>query len=97
MVGKCTVEEVHRLHHQKIGLTTTILVSLQNGQGSRRLTLPYSFKDYLCEDFNILKAEINSLTCKLPVGNSSAGEMAFKWTYDALYQIRDDIRARGEK
>jgi len=36
-------------------------------------------------------------TYRIPVGNSSAGEMAFKFTYDALYQIRDDIRARGEK
>ena len=36
-------------------------------------------------------------TYRIPVGNSSAGEMACEWTYDALYQIRDDIRARGEK
>ena len=36
-------------------------------------------------------------TYRIPVGNSSAGEMAFKWTYDALYQIRDDIRARGQE
>ena len=36
-------------------------------------------------------------TYRIPVGNSSAGEMAFKFTYDALYQIRDDIRARGQE
>lgn len=34
---------------------------------------------------------------RIPVGNSSAGEMACEWTYDALKEIRDEIRARGEK
>ena len=29
---------------------------------------------------------------KIPVGNSAAGEMACEWTYDALKQIRDDIK-----
>lgn len=34
---------------------------------------------------------------QIPVGNSPAGELAFDWTYDALKQIRDEIRARGVK
>lgn len=34
---------------------------------------------------------------RIPVGNSAAGEMACEWTYDALHEIRDAIRARGEK
>ena len=29
-------------------------------------------------------------------GNSVAGELAREWTYGALKEIRDDIRARGE-
>lgn len=33
---------------------------------------------------------------QIPVGNSAAGEMACEWTYDALHEIRDTIRARGE-
>jgi hypothetical protein len=33
---------------------------------------------------------------RIPVGNSSAGEMACEWTYDALKEIRDEIRARGK-
>jgi hypothetical protein len=33
---------------------------------------------------------------QIPVGNSPAGELACEWTYDALKEIRDDIRARGE-
>lgn len=31
-------------------------------------------------------------TYRIPVGNSPAGEMACEWTYDALKDIRDDIR-----
>lgn len=31
----------------------------------------------------------------IPVGNSASGEMACRWTYDALHEIRDDIRERG--
>ena len=30
---------------------------------------------------------------KIPVGNSAAGEMAQEWTYEALKEIRDEIRA----
>jgi hypothetical protein len=33
---------------------------------------------------------------QIPVGNSAAGEMARDWTYDALKEIRDEIRERGE-
>ena len=32
---------------------------------------------------------------RIPVGNSVAGELAREWTYTALKEIRDDIRARG--
>lgn len=31
-------------------------------------------------------------TYRIPVGNSSAGELACEWTYDAIKEIRDDIR-----
>ena len=34
---------------------------------------------------------------RIPVGNSVAGELAREWTYYALKEIREDIRARGEK
>lgn len=33
----------------------------------------------------------------IPVGNSAAGEMASEWTYQALKEVRDDIKARGEE
>lgn len=32
---------------------------------------------------------------QIPVGNSPAGELARDWTYDALKQIRQEIRERG--
>jgi len=31
-------------------------------------------------------------THRCPVGNSAAGEMAREWTYDALKEIRDEIK-----
>ena len=33
---------------------------------------------------------------RIPVGNSRSGELACEWTYDALKEIRDEIRARGQ-
>ena len=33
---------------------------------------------------------------QIPVGNSAAGEMACKWTYDALNEIRNDIMEHFE-
>ena len=32
---------------------------------------------------------------RIPVGNSASGELACKWTYDALHEIRDMIKERG--
>jgi hypothetical protein len=34
---------------------------------------------------------------QIPVGNSSAGERAADWTYDALRSIRAEIRERRNK
>ena len=31
-------------------------------------------------------------THRIPVGNSTAGEMACEWTYSALMEIRDEIK-----
>jgi hypothetical protein len=31
-------------------------------------------------------------THRIPVGNSAAGEMACEWTYEALKQVRDEIK-----
>ena len=33
---------------------------------------------------------------EIPCGISGAGEMAAEWTYDALLEIRDEIRERGK-
>jgi hypothetical protein len=41
----------------------------------------------------IIRECINKIeTYQIPVGNSAAGEMACKWTYDALKEIRDEIK-----
>lgn len=41
----------------------------------------------------IVRECINKIeTYRIPVGNSAAGEMACEWTYDALKEIRDDIK-----
>ena len=41
----------------------------------------------------IVRECINKIeTYKISVGNSAAGEMACDWTYDALTEIRDDIK-----
>jgi len=33
-------------------------------------------------------------TYRIPVGNSAAGELACEWTYDALKDIRDEIKEK---
>ena len=43
----------------------------------------------------VVKQCIDSIeTYKIPVGNSAAGEMACEWTYDALKEIRDEIKEK---
>ena len=41
----------------------------------------------------IVEECINKIeTHQIPVGNSAAGEMACEWTYEALKEIRDEIK-----
>jgi precorrin-2 methylase len=41
----------------------------------------------------IVQECINKIeTYRIPVGNSAAGEMACEWTYEALKEIRDEIK-----
>ena len=43
----------------------------------------------------IIKQCIDSIeTYRIPCGNSAAGEMACEWTYDALKEIRDEIKEK---
>lgn len=57
----------------------------------------YSTRD---NDFDVVKFAkliINECidkieTYHIPVGNSAAGEMACEWTYNALTEIKDDIK-----
>jgi NADH:ubiquinone oxidoreductase subunit D len=55
-------------------------------------------RDYLrYEELQFAELIINQCidkieTYRIPVGNSSSGELACEWTYDALKEIRDDIK-----
>ena len=60
--------------------------------GAKYVTMP---KDTVYEKFaELIVAEcIDKIeTYRIPVGNSAAGEMACEWTYDALKEIRDEIK-----
>jgi len=45
----------------------------------------------------IVRECINKIeTHRIPVGNSAAGEMACEWTYNALKELRDEIKEHFE-
>ena len=51
--------------------------------------------DYFSEKFAelIVRECIDKIeTYRIPVGNSAAGEMACEWTYEALTEVRDEIK-----
>ena len=57
--------------------------------------LQEAFDDFYTEKFaeSIVKECLDKIeTHRIPVGNSAAGEMACEWTYDALKEIRDEIK-----
>lgn len=56
---------------------------------------PWNISDEFCIKFAqlIVRECIDKIeTHRIPVGNSAAGEMACEWTYDALKEIRDEIK-----
>ena len=58
-------------------------------------TGPWNISDEFCKKFAelIVKECIDKIeTYRIPVGNSAAGEMACEWTYDALKEVRDEIK-----
>ena len=63
-------------------------VELNNGERLKHMTDWFDkFAELVINDC-IDKIE----TYRIPVGNSSAGEMACEWTYEALKEIRDEIK-----
>jgi hypothetical protein len=55
----------------------------------------YSMSPKMVEKFAelIVRECIDKIeTHQIPVGNSAAGEMACEWTYDALKEIRGEIK-----
>ncbi len=63
-------------------------VELDNGERLKHMTDWFDkFAELVINDC-IDKIE----TYRIPVGNSPAGEMACEWTYEALKEIRDEIK-----
>lgn len=61
---------------------------------SKNTKTPMNWQD-AANDLALLVAQecINKIeTYRIPVGNSASGELACEWTYDALREIRDDIK-----
>jgi hypothetical protein len=59
---------------------------------------PYSHQELRARDIEVARAALEAAAMvltehQIPVGNSAAGEMACEWTYDALKECRDTIRA----
>ena len=63
-------------------------------------------RDYLqdtCNAIDLVRIEERQAcidiveTYRIPVGNSPQGELAADWTYAALHEIRDEIKARKDK
>ena len=55
------------------------------------IEIPNSFAEKFAE--LIVRECIDKIeTHQIPVGNSAAGEMACEWTYDALKEIRNEIK-----
>jgi hypothetical protein len=76
---------------EQLALQATDTIEIVNPD--TRITHNREFFDK--EKFALLIVQecINKIeTHKIPVGNSAAGEMACEWTYDALKQIRDEIK-----
>ena len=74
-------------------------LALQAGGGlsciAEPLEHPWKFSESELAKFAelIVKECIDKIeTYRIPVGNSAAGEMACEWTYDALKEIRDEIK-----
>ena len=57
--------------------------------------IKYEVSDFELEKFAelIVKECIDKIeTYRIPVGNSRSGELAYEWTYNALKEIRDEIK-----
>lgn len=80
-------ELIRKLHDQAWGETHEKAIAVTE--------TPIDFQKVLRERFAelIVRECIDKIeTYRIPVGNSAAGEMACEWTYDALKEIRDDIK-----
>ena len=68
-------------------LATEVGISVEYLTNTKQWTLIEALTELIVREC-IHKIE----TYRIPVGNSAAGELACEWTYNALENIRDDIR-----
>ena len=66
----------------------------QAGLGQERWNTTEQFNSFLARFSELIIQEcLDKIeTYRIPYGNSAAGEMAAEWTYDALKDIRNDIK-----
>ena len=66
----------------------------QAGLGQERWNTTEQFNFFLARFSELIIQEcLDKIeTYRIPCGNSAAGEMAAEWTYDALKDIRNDIK-----
>jgi len=66
----------------------------QAGLGQERWNTTEQFNSFLARFSELIIQEcLDKIeTYRIPCGNSAAGEMAAEWTYDALKDIRNDIK-----
>ena len=74
---------------KEIGEKAGLFMERQHPGGfpNEELSVAYKFAELIVQEC-IDKIE----THQIPVGNSAAGEMACEWTYDALKEIRNEIK-----
>ena len=75
--------------HSVVVLTEWNTIDALTDSEQRELIQLQQFADLIIKD---CIAEIENY--QIPVGNSAAGEMACEWTYDALKEIRANIKDR---
>ena len=81
-------------------MTQDDIIRMARGQGLPETEVEGVFRVNVDDLGRMMAAEREACVAiiehyRITVGNSAAGEPACEWTYDALRQIRDDIRARG--
>ena len=81
---------MEEISNEKIRELATQALWHTNKEGETYKTY-FKFKERFAK--MIIRECINKIeSYRIPIGNSAAGETASEWTYDALLEIRNDIK-----